>query len=34
MDLISIGLIIFSFALFWGFIEFCNKVVEEKGREK
>lgn len=33
MDLISIGLIILSFGLFFGFAKFCNEVIEEKGEE-
>lgn len=34
MDFVSIGLIILSFALFFGFIKFCEIVVEDQGREK
>ncbi len=34
MDLISIGLAVGSFLLFWGFIKFCDNVIEERGVEK
>lgn len=34
MDFVSIGLIILSFAMFFGFIKLCETVVEEKGSGK
>lgn len=34
MDIVSIALIISSFALFFGFIHFCDKVVDEQGSGK
>jgi hypothetical protein len=34
MDFVSLGLIIIPFALFFGFIEFCDKVIEDQGSGK
>ena len=34
MDFLSIGLIIISFAMFFGFITFCDKVIEDQGSGK
>lgn len=34
MDFLSIGIIIIAFSMFFGFIAFCDKVIEEQGSEK
>lgn len=34
MDFVSIGIIIICFAVFWGFINFCEKIIEDQGSEK
>jgi hypothetical protein len=34
MDFVSIGLIVISFGLFFGFIELCEKLIEDQGSGK
>ncbi|SFA80554.1 hypothetical protein SAMN04488577_1225 [Bacillus sp. cl95] len=34
MDFVSIGLIVLSFAMFFGFIKFCEIVIDDQGSGK